>query len=382
MTRRHGADRDYVFANDWRGQKFTERLGELLGQFDNEFKLVRQAAHSTVSCDWGIDMSPGPATLLPGLARNKAVAQAARLRAAWDLKHGRQPDARDDLLGAFVLGRNCSRDGTLISMLVQIAVENIVCCTVAENFYLFSPETLKELADGFDAGPARSTVASCIPTEKAFFHDWMLKKIAELQKTNPGNEAKVMAGIRELFASMQGPSEGGGEGDTNLLEQLIRTSGGTSDGVAKLTRDAESFDDRLAVLMALPHPEYEEQMKSFDADVKKSPNPFVALSLPAIEKCRPKEFAIIVELAMVRAAVEYKLHGEGGLQSVADPCGQGPFQFQRFVFEGVDRGFELKSAYAGRGFQEVLIFVEKEGPPFRVNFKDAGQPLPKSSIPK
>src|SRR5437870_11517948 len=57
------ADRDYVFANDWRGQKFTERLGELLGQFDNEFKLVRQAAHSTVSCDWGIDMSPGPATL-------------------------------------------------------------------------------------------------------------------------------------------------------------------------------------------------------------------------------------------------------------------------------------------------------------------------------
>src|SRR5438552_10898846 len=167
------ADRDYVFANDWRGQKLTERLGELLAQYDNEFKLVRQAAHSTVSCDWGIDMTPGPATLLPALARNKAVAQAARLRAAWDLQHGRQPDARDNLLGALVLGRNCSRDGTLISMLVQIAVENIVCSTVAENFYLFSPETLKELADGFDAAPARRTVASCIPTEKAFFHDWM-----------------------------------------------------------------------------------------------------------------------------------------------------------------------------------------------------------------
>jgi len=310
------------------------------------------------------------------------VAQAARLRAAWDLQHGRQADARDDLLAAFVLGRNCSRDGTLISMLVQIAVENIVCSTVAENFYLFSPEAMKELAYGFDSAPARKTVADCIPTEKAFFHDWMLNKIVELQKANPGNEARAMAGIRELFTTMQGPSEGEGGGDTNLWEQVLRMSGGTSDGVAKLAREAETFDDRLAVLMALPHPEYEEQMKSFDAEVQKSANPFVALSLPAIEKCRPKEFAIRIELAMVRAAVEYKLHGETGLNSVADPVGQGPFQFQRFVFEGVDRGFELKSTYAGRGFPEVLIFVEKEGTPFKINFKDAGQPLPKSPSPK
>ena len=376
------ADRDYLFNNDWRGQKLTDRFGQLLAKYDNEFKLVRQAAHSTVPCDWGIDMTPGPATLLPGLARNKAVAQAARLRAPWNLQQGRQADARDDLLGAFVLGRNGSRDGTLISMLVQIAVENIVCCTVAENFYLFSPETLKDLADGFDAAPARSTVASCIPTEKAFFHDWMLSRISELQKANPGNEAKVMANIRELFDSMQGPPEGGGEGQTNLWEQIISLSGGTSDGVLKLAREAGSFDDRLASLMALPHPEYEEQLKAFEADLQQSRNPFVSLSLPAIEKCRPKEFAIIVELAMVRAAVDYKLNGQAGLQSVADPCGQGPFQFQRFVFEGVDRGFELKSAYAGRGFQEVLIFVEKDGVPFRVNFKDAGQPLPKASASK
>src|SRR6266699_2760432 len=119
------ADRDFLFNNDWRGQKLTDRFGQLVAQYDNEFKLVRQAARSTVGCDWGIDMTPGPATLLPALARNKVVAQAARLRAPWDLQHGRQAEARDALLGAFVLGRNCSRDGTLISMLVQIAVETI-----------------------------------------------------------------------------------------------------------------------------------------------------------------------------------------------------------------------------------------------------------------
>ena len=31
--------------------------------------LVRQAAQATVPCDWGIDMSPGPATLPSGLTR-------------------------------------------------------------------------------------------------------------------------------------------------------------------------------------------------------------------------------------------------------------------------------------------------------------------------
>lgn len=76
---------------------------------------------------------------------------------------------------------------------------------------------------------------------------------------------------------------------------------------------------------------------------------------------------------MVRAAVEYKVNGEPGLQDVSDPCGKGPFSFQRFLFEGVDRGFELKSAYAGRGFREVLIFVQKDGPPFLANGKNAGQ---------
>jgi hypothetical protein len=120
-------------------------------------------------------------------------------------------------------------------------------------------------------------------------------------------------------------------------------------------------------------PEYEGQMKQFSAEVQNSPNPFVTLMFPALEKCRPKEFAVLAQLAMVRAAVEYKLSGEAGLKNVTDPCGHGPFVFERFVFEGADRGFKLKSAYPGREYPEVLIFVEKEGPPFQVIGKNAGQ---------
>ena len=80
-----------------------------------------------------------------------------------------------------------------------------------------------------------------------------------------------------------------------------------------------------------------------------------------------------IDLDMVRAAVQYKLNGEPGLKSVNDLYGQGPFAFERFVFEGVDRGFQFKSAYDGRGYPETLIFVEKVGPPFQVIGKNAGQ---------
>jgi hypothetical protein len=85
---------------------------------------------------------------------------------------------------------------------------------------------------------------------------------------------------------------------------------------------------------------------------------------------------------MVQAAIEYKLRGNEGFQSVVDPLGDGPFEFQRFTFESVDRGFQLKSAYSGRGFPETLIFVEKEGTPFYIIGKKAGQAVPKSALGK
>ena len=111
----------------------------------------------------------------------------------------------------------------------------------------------------------------------------------------------------------------------------------------------EPLYPRLARIMTLPLPEYEDQMQKFDAEIQKSQNPFVPVHFPRSvdfgRRPRRKEFRIQAEQAMVRAAVEYKLHGEAGLKSVMDPFGNGPFAFQRFVFEGVDRGFELKSAY-------------------------------------
>src|SRR5205814_9063347 len=136
---------------------------------------LRQALGSNLPCDWGIDFRPVPATLLPHLARCKATMIGARYRVAWHLQNQHQADARDDLLAAFTLARNIGRDGTLISVLVQIAAEAIASDTLAENFGRFSPETFQQLVDGIDAAPARATVAASIAFEKIAFHDWLLR---------------------------------------------------------------------------------------------------------------------------------------------------------------------------------------------------------------
>jgi hypothetical protein len=366
------ADRDYLGSKTGKEQNLPERFGQIIAGYDNQFRLVRQAAHAAVPCDWGLDSSSGLNLMLPHLGRAKAVAQAAQLRAVWALQHGRQDDAHDDLLAAFVLGRNAARDNTLIGTLVQQTIEALDCGTVAQHFSDFSPETLKQLVDGFDAAPARRTMAACIPLEQRYIYGWMLGRIQELQKAHPNDDAKVMAGFREcgyanLFDFL---------GDKDSWPRIVSTSGGTSDGLVKLLREAESQYPRLATIMELSEPEYKTQAKQFLADTRQSQNPFFA-GFKFYFTLRASEFRAQAQLAMVHAAVAYRLQGESGLKSVTDPFGNGPFGFQRFVFKGVDRGFQLKSAYAGDDAPFVMIFVEKQGPAFQVLGPDAGKAIAK-----
>jgi hypothetical protein len=364
------ADHQDLFARDWRGQTLDKRFGELVSRYDIEFRFLREAARAEVPCDWGIDLTEGPDALLPGLIRVRTAAQAARLRVMWHLQNGRQAEARDDLLAAFTLTRNVSRDGVLVSAMVQMAAETLLESIVAENFFQWQPETLQQIADGFDAAPARGTVAQCIPAERHSFHDWLLRKVQELQQANGGNEARTVERLSELFARV-----GGGEAgpDKDFAARLIKAGGGTTEGVLRLIRELAPMYDKVTVLMNLPHGPFEEQMTQFMAEIEKHPNPLVPKLDTLFEKCRTKEFVAMVKQAMVRAGVEYKLRGEAGLKSVADPCGNGPFAVRRFIFEGEDRGFELRSTYNGRGHDEVLIFVERNGTPFMTDGKNAGK---------
>jgi hypothetical protein len=369
------ADRSYLMTNEWRGKKLPERFINLVSPLDTYFKQLQIAAKATVPCDWGIDFSPGPYTLLPHLGRCKSLAQFGRLRVMWELQDGREAGARDDLIAMFALGRNSSRDWTLIAVLVQYAIENITLNTVAENFHSFSPETLQRLEAGFDAAPAFGTAAEALRQNAEIrSHNWVKERIQRWRKEYQGEDAKVMSAYREMIRQL-GSS---GEEPRNPLWDELENAPKSSEEVLKLLGEADQkYYERLTHIMGASHPEFEEQATQFTKDVEHSNNPFVKLSFSAILKCRPKEFRAQAKLAMFHAAVACKLRGEPGLREVSDPFGQGPFQFERFVFEGKDRGFKLTSAYNGNGYPEAQIFVEKDGKPFICEGPKAGQPLAK-----
>src|SRR5208337_1193729 len=51
------ADWDYLGSKAGQEQKLPERFGKIVAGYDNEFKLVREAAQQKVPCDWGVDLS-------------------------------------------------------------------------------------------------------------------------------------------------------------------------------------------------------------------------------------------------------------------------------------------------------------------------------------
>ncbi|EEF57164.1 hypothetical protein [Pedosphaera parvula] len=369
------AGRDYLLTNEWRGVVLGQKFGDALGSYKHQFRLMRAAAHAKVPCDWGLDLTEGPDLLLGHLVQVKVAANVGRLRAMWELQNGKQDEALDDLLATYTLARNVSTDGTLISVLVQFASENIVLDAVAENFYQFTPETLKQLEEGIEAAPPRGTVAQAMNKGERTLGTWFVRVVQDAQKQHPGDEAGAMASIRVTMQNLFS-SEGGGA----QVDRILKAAGGTSDGLLKLVADVSPMYDRAAAIMALPPTEYAAQIGAYTNDVHNSTNPLISELFPALSNSRPKEFASLVKTAMVHAAVEYKLHGDAGFKSVMDPMGKGPFTMERFVFEGVDRGFQVKSSYAGQGWPVRMIFVEKAGTPFLVYGKHAGEAAPKPTV--
>lgn len=365
----HLSDQETALLKNSRSYPLDKKYEELGSRYGFTMRLLRQATRLKSPCDWGIDLADGPETLLPHLAKAKGVATAARFRTRYFLEQGQESEAVQDLVGSFVLARHLAGDGTLISVLVQIAMENIVVATVAENYYAFSTPALQRILAGIDAAPARYTVSRSIGTGERCMGSWFTAKIADIRAQYPGDDAKVISAIRELLAGTMTDQQ-----DYKQADAYIAAGGGTSEGLLALMKATEPFYNEMQALAALPYASFDAANNAFFAKVEISTNPFVRSLFPALNKARVKEFAAQAYLDMLRATVKYRLEGTDGLKKVNDPFGAGPFAFRRFVFEDEDRGFELKSNLVAEN-PVVLIIVEKKGPYFQVQGRTAGKPL-------
>jgi len=132
--------------------------------------------------------------------------------------------------------------------------------------------------------------------------------------------------------------------------------------------------DEAERIMRLPYSESQEKSRDFYSGIKSNPNLFVRLFFPAMEKVRAREFGMLVRLELVRAAAAYKSGGSDALKNVKDPLTGEPFELSPVQFEGVHRGFKLKSKAKFRDMDEVMIFLEKPGKHFYLDGKNAGSP--------
>ena len=363
-------DQKHLLETDWRTRPMDEKAGELALRFDQTFRLLRDAAASKAPCDWGVDMSRGPEALLPHLAKAKRCALTAVLRARWFVQQGKPDAARDDLVAAFVLGRNVSQDGTLISALVQIAMESIITVHVVQQWPELQTDTIRSILIGIDNAPPRGTMANCMQIERVGFYDWLIRRIHEIQAKYPANEQKALQEISKL---LDGAISEEGQQHPGFGASVIQAAGNSISGLLEYVGQLDPLYREMEQVMALPYAEFQPALQQLQQKISGSPNLLAHEFLPAVSKVRLREFRILARLAMVQAAYQFRLDPANGLRSVPDPYGNGPFDYSRFVLDGIDRGFKLKSALLTPDFTEVLIFAEKSGAAFRVDGPNAGE---------
>src|SRR6185503_7629102 len=278
-------DRKYVIQTDWRTRALDQRCIDLVTTYRNTFKMLRRAAASEVPCDWGIDMSDGPATLLPGLARFKSIAQVAELRARVHFAEGNQEAAREELLATIAMAHNVSKDGTLISVMVQVAMEGLVASFIAENFYQFAPETLEELASRLNAGPPHGSVQQSMAVEKSSFYEWLIQRITQIDTDASGNPQQVQAKVRELWKNHFSESESDKQAD-KIVDEWIRASDGSAAGLIAYVKQLEPFYEEITDIAGMPWSEYQIRYPEFEKKTHAHSNVLARDFFSAIGNCR------------------------------------------------------------------------------------------------
>src|SRR5688572_16465654 len=358
---------EQALLDGFRDAPLEDEYEALVHRYDPALRLVAKAANlRNYHCDWGIDLQDGPDTLLPHLARAKTLTRAAQMRARYFLQQKKESQVISDLAGTFVLGRRLATDGILISALVQIAVESIVVQTVAENFHQFTDAGLVALVVALHAAPPRETIGRALSYGERTLVAWYAKKIKEIQAKHQ-SESAALAEIRELLAEKTSETK-----DYRKADEFLKASGGRIEGLIANVRATDALYDEMERIAKLDYSDFLRVNQEFFDKIETSTNPFVMTFFPALKKPQEKEFLVRSRIEKVRAAVQFRVHGETGVAAIRDPMGGGTFRVGRFSFEGEDRGFKVVSAHPADS-PDRMIFIEKPGKPIHVIGIHAGE---------
>jgi hypothetical protein len=288
-------------------------------------------------CDWGIDWeADGIEVRLPQIGAARVLSSLACLRARLRFQEGQSEQALDDIVAATRMGRQVSRDGSLISVLVGYSIE----ARMIDALALFLPKldsgTIKDLKARLDALPEGGNPAEGLLVCEEKTLEWFIHKVKSAK------DKESLVAILTPFAVLATSPERRVSDPVAGGRALLNECGGDGAGVLKFAEAARPSYALVAQKITLRLPQFEKEFARESA--RHAGNPVFKIFFPAVAKIRQSQARDQVRRALLSAAFAVQLEGPDALKTHPDPVAGGPFQYTRFA-----GGFELRSKFGEAG---------------------------------
>ena len=171
-------------------------------------------------CDWGLGYEEGIELLLPHAQASRTLATLACLRARIRFEDGHIDQALEDILDAMTLGRHVSRDGSLITVLLELRHRIPRGRNARALPAEAEREVLKNLKTRLAALPPGESPAEGMVFEEKAGLDWLILKMKE-QK-----DKESMQAFASSFCSRQGDSPEQNSESGRAVRRRVRWHGG------------------------------------------------------------------------------------------------------------------------------------------------------------
>jgi hypothetical protein len=329
-------------------------LQPILARFSTALSEMYRAG-TVKPCDWNLDINAGPGLLLPHLQKARDLARAATLRAGARFENGQVDEAIDDVFATVTMGRAGDANPTLISMLVDYAIERLATDALAQNLGKLDPAQLDRVTDMLASLPAAATIEECMRWEERIFVDWFDRKvkavIAESGDKQGGYELleKICVDLGMEFPPKTGDADGkvakspqwlrdvtpqeilGSIGqlraDYRQIRALLNDEQGRADAIAKFEADLKSRSQT-------------------ESDSERRKYYFSGLALPSLTSVCKRIDERNERLRLLGLAIEYRRGGDKGLEGAVG-----------IDFEKFEDGFQIRS----RRVDGAQVTVGKRG---------------------
>jgi hypothetical protein len=277
---------------------------------DSVAEILRRAAASPAPCDWGLLKEDGPATVMPHLSKIRELADLAIVEAEVSLAQGNVAKGIDWLLTAHRIARHSGAGGTLISFLVQSAIETRVLNAAARHSLGWDEAARRDYAQMMKALPPLHSLQESYHGE-IHLAEWLERtsQLAEPQRTAKLEEIFQMTGgeEKEKFSKLMDPE--------TLRKELAAL---------------RELHARIESAIGMPWKEGHAAIEAIDKDIQQSEFTLVKMILPAIAGCYEKSFVVATQHIMLDAALEHGAQlDETRAATYRDAFGGEPLRWQK-----------------------------------------------------